>query len=49
MAYEEATAGRVRKVLARHRDVAQKKLTGGLCFMVRGALCCSVSGKAAKR
>jgi hypothetical protein len=45
MAYDEKTAARVRKVLSRRRDVVEKKLMGGLSFMVKGALCCSVSGR----
>jgi TfoX N-terminal domain len=45
MAYDESTAARVRKALAGRRDVVEKKLMGGLCFMVRGGMCCSVSGK----
>jgi hypothetical protein len=45
MAYDEKTAARVRKVFARRRDVVEKKLMGGLCFMVKGGMCCSVSGK----
>jgi len=45
MSYDEKTAERVRKVLSRRRDVVEKKLMGGLCFMVTGAMCCSVSGR----
>ena len=45
MAYDENTAARVRKALAGRRDVVEKKLMGGLCFMVTGGMCCSVSGK----
>ena len=45
MAYDEKTAARVRKALAGRRDVVEKKLMGGLCFMVTGGMCCSVSGK----
>ncbi len=45
MAYDERTADRVRKMLAGRPDVVEKKLMGGLCFMVHGAMCCSVSGK----
>lgn len=45
MAYDEQTAARVRKVLAGRRDVVEKKLMGGLCFMTKGGMCCSVSGK----
>jgi TfoX/Sxy family transcriptional regulator of competence genes len=45
MAYDEATAERIRKLLSDRRDVVEKKMMGGLCFMVKGAMCCSVSGK----
>lgn len=45
MAYDEKTAARVRKALAGRRDVVEKKLMGGLCFMLNGNMCCSVSGK----
>jgi hypothetical protein len=45
MAYDERTAERVRKVLSGRRDVVEKKLMGGLCFMVRVGMCCSVSSK----
>ncbi len=45
MPYDEAVAARVREALSARRDVVEKKLMGGLCFMVNGAMCCSVSGK----
>jgi TfoX-like protein len=45
MAYDEKTAGRVRKLLSVRPDVVEKKLMGGLCFMVKGRMCCSASGK----
>jgi TfoX/Sxy family transcriptional regulator of competence genes len=45
MAYEEKTAERVRAVLSDRRDIVEKKLMGGLCFMVNGSMCCSVSGR----
>ena len=45
MAYDEKTAERVRNVLAGERSVVEKKLMGGLCFMVQGAMCCAVSGR----
>ena len=44
MAFDEETAERVRKLLSKRRDVVEKKLMGGLCFMVTGGMCCSVSG-----
>jgi TfoX/Sxy family transcriptional regulator of competence genes len=45
MAYDEITAERVRDALAKRRDVVEKKLMGGLCFMVNGNMCCSVSAR----
>jgi TfoX/Sxy family transcriptional regulator of competence genes len=45
MAYDEKTAERVRKVLSGRRDVVARKMMGGLCFMVNGSMCCSVSGR----
>jgi TfoX N-terminal domain len=45
MAYDEKTAARVRAVLSDRRDVVEKKLMGGLCFMMQGSMCCSVSGR----
>jgi len=45
MAYDEKTAGRVRKLLSVRPDVVEKKMMGGLCFMVKGRMCCSVSGR----
>jgi TfoX/Sxy family transcriptional regulator of competence genes len=44
MAYDEKTAERVRKLLSGRRGVVEKKMMGGLCFMVQGGMCCSVSG-----
>ena len=45
MAYDEKTAERVREALSDRRDVVEKKLMGGLSFMVSGSMCCSVSGR----
>src|SRR5438132_13462997 len=45
MAYDEEVAGRIRKLLAARPDVHEQKLMGGLCFMVRGHMCCAVSGR----
>jgi len=42
MAYDERLAARIRKVLARHKAVHEIKMFGGLCFMVRGNMCCGV-------
>ena len=45
MAYDEQTAERVRKILSRRRGVVTRKMMGGLVFMVKGAMCCAVSGR----
>jgi len=45
MAFDEKTAARVRVMLSARRDVSEKKMMGGLCFMVKGGMCCSVSGR----
>jgi TfoX/Sxy family transcriptional regulator of competence genes len=45
MAYDEKTAERVRRVLSGRPGVVEKKLMGGLAFMVKGGMCCSVSGR----
>src|SRR6266700_2712244 len=45
MAYDEGTAGRLRKLLSARSDVVERQLMGGLCFMVSGHMCCSVSGR----
>src|SRR5690349_17909279 len=45
MAYDVITAERVRDALSGRKDVVEKKLMGGLCFMAGGAMCCAVSGR----
>jgi TfoX/Sxy family transcriptional regulator of competence genes len=42
MAFDEAVAGRVRKALAGAPDVVEKRMFGGVAFMVRGNMCCGV-------
>ncbi|MGB5809448.1 MAG: TfoX/Sxy family protein [Polyangiales bacterium] len=42
MAYDEALADRVRGVLARRRGVSEKKMFGGLSFLVNGHMACGV-------
>ncbi len=36
MPYDEKLADRIRRALARRRGIAEKKLFGGLTFLVRG-------------
>ena len=45
MAYDEKLAGRVRKVLAKRKEVKEINMMGGLCFTLRGNMCCGVAGK----
>jgi hypothetical protein len=45
MAYDQQTAERVRKALSGQPNAVKKRLMGGLCFMVNGSMCCSVSGQ----
>ena len=44
MAYDERLAARVRDQLALESDVVERKMFGGLAFMVRGNMCCGVVG-----
>ena len=45
MAYDEKLAQRLRTLLAKERNVTEKKMFGGLGFLVRGNMCVSASGK----
>jgi TfoX/Sxy family transcriptional regulator of competence genes len=42
MGYDESVADRVRKALAGVDGVSEKKMFGGIAFMVRGNMCCGV-------
>ena len=42
MAYDEALAERVRQALAPRRDVEEKRMFGGVCFMVGGHMAVGV-------
>ena len=44
MAFDENLAARVRKLLADRSDVIERRMFGGLTFMVRGHMCCGVHG-----
>ena len=43
MGYDETLAARIRDVLADRTDVVEKKMFGGLCFMVNGSMCCGLT------
>ena len=42
MAYDEQIAQRIREVLAGQTGVEEKKMFGGLAFMLNGHMCCGV-------
>lgn len=44
MAYDEALAKRVRTALASVKTVEEKKMFGGLAFLVQGKMCINISG-----
>ena len=45
MAYSEALAARVRKIIATEEGVTERQMFGGLAFMLRGNMCCGVLGE----
>ena len=43
MAYDEYLADRIRRVFAeKHTSYSEKKMMGGLCFMVDEKMCCGI-------
>ena len=44
MAYDEKLAARVRALLDDRSDVRERRMFGGLTFMVAGHMCCGVNG-----
>lgn len=42
MAYDLGVAGRVRKALARQHGVTERKMFGGIAFLLHGNMCCGV-------
>ena len=42
MAFDEAVADRLRALFVGRRDVTEKKMFGGIAFMVAGHMCCGV-------
>ena len=43
MGYDQATAERVRRILSGRRGVAEKRMVGGISFLVDGRMCCGVT------
>jgi len=44
MSYDEGLAERIREVLEDRSDVSEKKMFGGLAFLLRGKMCVGVVG-----
>jgi hypothetical protein len=44
MPVDEALAVRVRAILEPRPDFSEKKMFGGLCFLLGGHMCCGVTG-----
>jgi TfoX/Sxy family transcriptional regulator of competence genes len=44
VAYDEALAERVRSLLAPRQDVTERKMFGGITWMLRGNMACGVLG-----
>ena len=44
MAFDEGLAERVREALRDRRDLTEKKMFGGLCFLLGGNMCCGIVG-----
>lgn len=42
MAYDEKLAARVRKLLAPSKGLTEKKMFGGIAFLLRGKMCCGI-------
>ncbi|MCG8427286.1 MAG: TfoX/Sxy family protein [Chromatiales bacterium] len=45
MAYDEGLAERLREQFQDRHDVEEKKMFGGLCFMVSQHMCCGIVGE----
>ena len=45
MAYDEALAHRIRELLSSERDLTEKKMFGGLAFLIGGNMALAASGQ----
>lgn len=42
MPYDEGVAERIRDIFIDHKNVVEKKMFGGIAFMLNGHMCCGV-------
>ena len=45
MAFDTELAARVRKELGKRKGLAEKRMFGGLAFLLNGNMCCGVHGR----
>ena len=45
MSFDDGLAERIREVFQNRHDVAEKKMFGGLAFMISGHMCCGIIGE----
>lgn len=45
MAYDESFADRIRQALSHRDDIIEKKMFGGIAFMLSGNMCIGVNGE----
>ena len=45
MAYDEQLAKQIRQVFGTRRDIAERRMFGGLAFLCRGRMCCGIVGR----
>jgi len=45
MAFDDKLAERIRKQLGKRRGLTEKKMFGGLAFLLNGNMCCGVHGQ----
>jgi hypothetical protein len=45
MAYGKELAASARKALSRRRGYSERKMFGGICYMLSGNMCCGVLGE----
>ena len=44
MAYDEQLAKRIRRVFGTRSDIAERRMFGGLAFLLGGRMCCGIMG-----
>ena len=45
MAFDQALAGRLRLLFGRLPDSSERRMFGGLCFLLSGKMCCGIVGR----